>query len=86
MGSLNSKTGAMTRYGGVRVSGTGVSSGNIITLGNLLGDVSIAGSLGGRIAAQGVTISGVSSSRVGILSSISFSSGITSSGAVLRWC
>jgi acrosin len=76
-------SGKLTRYGGIKVSSTALSSGNIVALGNIFGDISIGGSFSGRIAAEGAAISGLASSRVGILGNLTLSGGIASGGAVL---
>ena len=61
-------SGALTRFGGIVINGN--NSGQIITLGNLIGDVTIGGTMTGRMTAAGQTISGLASTRLGILGSV----------------
>ncbi|HWE04741.1 MAG TPA: hypothetical protein VG326_20205 [Tepidisphaeraceae bacterium] len=75
-------SGKLTRFGGI-VVGSGTSTGDIIALGNIFGDISVAGSFAGRIAAKGATISGLASTRLGILGNLTLTGGIATTGAVV---
>jgi len=77
--------GALTRFGGITISGA--DSGQIISLGNVFGNILVTGSLTGRIAVEGQAVSGLASLRVGILGNLTvgtFASGgaIASGGLV----
>ena len=69
---VNSASGGLVRFGGISIKGN--DSGKIITLGNIFGDVAIGGTMTGRIAAAGQLISGLGSTRFGILGNITVKS------------
>ena len=76
-------SGALTRFGGITINGN--NSGQIITLGNLISDVTIGGTMTGRIAVKGQAIAGLASTRLGILGNVTvrtfaFSAAIASGG------
>jgi hypothetical protein len=75
-------SGKPARLGGIQ-TGRGNSAGQVIALGNILGDVSIAGSLSGQIAARGTPIPGTAANRQGILSNVKIAGAIEPVGAVL---
>jgi hypothetical protein len=58
----------LSRFGGILVNGT--SSGQIAFLGNTFGDITLKGSLTGRIAAQGRPVQGLDANRIGILGNL----------------
>jgi hypothetical protein len=70
----------LTRFGGISIGGN--DSGQIIALGNLFGDLTITGTLSGRIAVQGQAISGLDAGRDGILGNVRLRK-ITSTAAVI---
>jgi len=78
--SLNS-SGQMTRFGGITLNG-GTTTGNIVADGNDFADIDIDNSLAGRIAIEGVPVSGLASTRFGILGNLSASS-ISSTAAIV---
>ena len=87
-GDIGQQSAGGVRTGGITVAGKGNSTGQIIALGNIVGDVTIAGKLSGKIAAQGAPVSSdpVSSdpaSRGGILGNITVASGFNRTGAIL---
>ena len=67
-GDVITTNGQLTRFGGITI--TGNDSGQIIALGKIFCDLSIKGQLTGRIAANGAAVSGIDSSRSGILGNI----------------
>ncbi len=75
-------SGKLNRLGGIQ-TGRGNSGGQVIALGNILGDISIAGPLSGQIAAQGTPITGISTNRQGILSQVKVAGAITPVGAIV---
>ncbi len=75
-------SGKLNRLGGIQ-TGRGHSGGQVIALGNILGNVSIAGPFGGQIAAQGAPIAGISSSRQGIVSQVKIAGAIMPEGAII---
>ena len=72
----------LSRFGGVTI-GSGASTGSIVALGNVLGNISIGGSFSGRLAAEGAPIAGLPATRVGILGNVTLSGGLASGGAVI---
>ncbi|HEX8912049.1 MAG TPA: hypothetical protein VF796_06785, partial [Humisphaera sp.] len=76
-------TGRLYRYGGIAVaSTTGVSTGQVLALGNILGDVTIAGTFAGRIAAKGAAVKGLAATRTGILGNVKLGT-VAAAGAVI---
>ncbi len=63
---------ALTRFGGITVSGN--DSGQIIALGNLFGDVTVSGTMTGRLAVQGQAVAGLTAARLGILGNLTIGS------------
>jgi hypothetical protein len=59
---------ALIRFGGISISGA--DSGQVIALGNVFGNLTIGGSMTGRIAAQGQSITGLAATRLGILGNV----------------
>lgn len=59
---------ALTRFGGIAISGA--DSGKIIALGNMFGNLTIKGSVTGRIATEGQAINGLAATRIGILGNV----------------
>ncbi len=80
-GDVITTNGQLTRFGGITI--TGNDSGQIIALGNIFCDLSIKGQLTGRIAANGAAVSGIDSSRSGILGNIKVKSAFSSTAAVV---
>ena len=83
--AVTNASNALIRSGGIFIGGA--DSGQIIALGNIFGDVTVGGSLTGRIADKGQTVAGLAVSRLGILGNISvntFASGsaIVSGGLI----
>jgi hypothetical protein len=66
--AVATSAGKLTRYGGIAVAGD--ASGQIISLGNLLADVTVKQAFSGRIAVKGEAISGLAAARFGILGAI----------------
>lgn len=62
----------LVRFGGISIGKN--DSGQIIALGNLFGNLTVSGTMTGRIAVQGQTISGLAATRFGILGTISVKS------------
>jgi hypothetical protein len=59
----------LTRFGGI--SASGLSSGaDILALGNIFGDITISGTVSGRIGAKGAPVSGLPSTETGILGNV----------------
>jgi hypothetical protein len=59
----------LSRFGGI--TATGLSSGaDILSLGNILGDINISGTVSGRIGAKGAAMSGLPSTETGILGNV----------------
>ncbi len=79
--TVNSR-GQITRFGGLSF-GSGTSTGDVLALGNILGDITIGGPFSGRIGAQGAAISGIAASRTGILGRITIRGNLNSTGAVI---
>jgi len=75
------KGGKLTRFGGITTKGN--DDGQIIALGNIIGDLSIGGQLTGRIAAQGSPIAGLDGSRIGIIGNIKVKSSFSAAAAVI---
>ena len=73
-------SGALLRFGGISIKGN--DSGKIVTLGNLLGDVVIGGTMTGRIAVAGQSITGLASTRFGIMGNITVKSFAASAAIV----
>jgi hypothetical protein len=73
-------SGGLTRYGGISIHGN--DSGKIIALGNIFGDVSISGTMTGRIAGEGRSVAGLDVNRVGILGNVSIHQ-FASAGAII---
>ena len=80
-GDVITTNGQLTRFGGITI--TGNDSGQIIALGNIFCDLSIKGQLTGRIAANGAAVSGIDSSRSGILGNIKVKSAFSTTAAVV---
>jgi hypothetical protein len=84
-GNLVSKAGKLVRFGGLTL--TSGTSGNIIALGNIIGDVRIRGVFAGRIASEGQAVDGLDAARVGILGNLVISklaaSGVVASGGLI---
>jgi len=78
-GDIGQGVGA-TRAGGITVMGHASSTGRIISLANIVGDVSIAGKFAGRLAAKGV---GDAQGNSGILGNVTLISGLTPTAAIL---
>ncbi|HWE93969.1 MAG TPA: hypothetical protein VG269_08405 [Tepidisphaeraceae bacterium] len=74
--------GILTRYGGISI-GSGTSTGQIVALGNIIGDITIAGTMNGRIAAKGAAIAGLAATETGILGNIKITSALGSTAAVV---
>jgi hypothetical protein len=70
--ALTTSSGALTRYGGVAINGR--DSGQIIALGNILGNITVTATMTGRIAAQGQAVAGLDASRIGILGNVTIHS------------
>ena len=80
-GNAITKNGKLTRFGGITIKGN--DSGEIIALGNIFGNLTINGQLTGRIAAKGAAVSGLDSSRSGILGNIKVTSAFSATAAVV---
>jgi hypothetical protein len=75
--------GSLIRFGGIVVS-TGGVNGQIVALGNVLGDLNVTGGLSGRIAARGNPGEfGLAAFRYGILGNVAIGGGISTTGAVV---
>jgi len=72
-GSGNAVTtaGALTRFGGITIGGA--DSGQIIALGNLYGNVTVSGTMTGRMAVSGQAVAGLAATRYGILGNVTVS-------------
>lgn len=75
-----SSLGLLSRYGGINISGN--DSGQIIALGNIFGNLTIHASLSGGIAAQGLAVAGLATSRFGILGNVTINSTAAGSNIV----
>ncbi|MDB5289466.1 MAG: hypothetical protein JWL69_707, partial [Phycisphaerales bacterium] len=60
--------GLLTRFGGIVAAGQ-ATTGNILALGNIYGDIKISGTVAGRIGAKGAAIPGVAG-QTGILGNV----------------
>ncbi|HYV38431.1 MAG TPA: hypothetical protein VE988_22295, partial [Gemmataceae bacterium] len=75
--------GSLIRFGGIAVS-TGGLNGQIIALGNAIGDIKVTGGLSGRIAVKGNPGEyGLAAFRYGILGNFSIGGGISTTGAIV---
>jgi hypothetical protein len=76
-------TGHLTRFGSVQSNGP--LSGDFVFLGNIFADFAVVhgGLKGGRIAAQGQPVAGLSSTRTGILGNLTFSGDLDGSSAIV---
>ena len=79
-GNLVSKSGKLVRLGGIKLSSG--TSGNIIALGNIIGDVRIKGTFAGRVASEGQAVDGLDSAETGILGNLVISK-LRAGGAVI---
>jgi len=77
---VTTTAGAITRYGGITV---GAASGQIIAMGNILCNVTIGGSLTGRIVAQGAAMLGLAATRIGILGNVSIKATLETNAAII---
>ncbi|MHB1423146.1 MAG: hypothetical protein ACYC3I_08120 [Gemmataceae bacterium] len=75
------KDGSLTRLGGIVANGG--FSGQLVVLGNVLGDIHIDGGLSGRWAVHGRPVAGLDPSRSGVLGEVQIDGGIRPSGAIL---
>jgi hypothetical protein len=66
--AVTNSANALTRFGGITIGGA--DSGQIVALGNVLGDITVGGTMTGRLAVTGKVISGLSATRFGILGNI----------------
>jgi hypothetical protein len=73
--------GQLVRFGGLLSNGQ--FSGDLVILGNALGDIQLKNGLSGRIAVKGRTIVGLASSRIGILGNFLVSGNIASTAAIV---
>src|SRR5262249_27269449 len=81
--AVTNPDGSLIRFGGIVVS-TGGLNRPVSALGNVFGDLGVAGGLGGRIAVQGNPGEfGLASFRYGILGNVSIGGGISTTGAVI---
>jgi hypothetical protein len=80
-GNAVTKNGQLTRFGGITVKGN--DSGEIIALGNMFGNLAINGQLTGRIAVKGADVSGLDSSRTGILGNTRVKSAFSATAAIV---
>jgi hypothetical protein len=67
--AVTNASNALNRSGGITIGGA--DSGQIIALGNLFGDVTVSGTMTGRMAVKGQSVAGLAASRLGILGNIS---------------
>jgi hypothetical protein len=72
--------GTITRFGGISVKKN--DSGQIIALGNLFENISIGGTLTGRIGVKGAAIAGLDEDRIGILGNVTIKN-FAAGGAVV---
>ncbi len=73
--------GQLVRFGGLLSNGQ--LNGSIVALGNILGDIEAKSGVGGRIAAKGRAIAGLSSSRIGILGNFKISGNLEVGSAIV---
>ncbi len=66
--AVTNSSNALTRFGGVTIGGA--DSGQLVALGNVLGDITVGGTMTGRLAVAGKVISGLSATRFGMLGNI----------------
>ncbi|HEX8911732.1 MAG TPA: hypothetical protein VF796_05190, partial [Humisphaera sp.] len=75
--------GRLTRYGGITVATTiGTSGGQMLALGNVYGDLSVANTFTGRIAVQGSVVPGLAVTRRGVLGNLTLGT-VGAAGAVI---
>ena len=79
-GDIGQQVGSGPRTGGITVTGKGNSTGQIIALGNLIGDVTLNGKLSGKIAAKGNVGSG---GPAGILGNVTVGAGTNRTAAIV---
>ncbi len=77
--AVTSSSSALARSGGIIAKN---DSGQIIALGNIFCDITISGTMTGRVAAQGQAVAGLTSSRMGILGNIKIKS-LAAGGAIV---
>jgi hypothetical protein len=70
--AVTTSSGALTQYGGVSINGR--DSGQIISLGNIFGNITVTATMTGRIAVQGQAVAGCGASRIGILGNVTIHS------------
>jgi hypothetical protein len=73
-------TGNLSRFGGIQTS-SGGDNGQIVALGNIVGDIIIHGGLTGRIAVKGRVVAGFGS--IGILGNITITGNLDASSAIV---
>jgi hypothetical protein len=74
-------TGQLVRFGGLLSQGQ--FSGDLVVLGNALGDLLLANGISGRIAVKGRAIPGLASTRIGILGNLLVSGNVRSTAAIV---
>jgi hypothetical protein len=72
---------SLARFGGITAAGL-ASTGDIVALGNIFGDINISGTFAGRIAAEGTAIAGLSANQTGIVGNVTLST-FASTGALI---
>jgi hypothetical protein len=78
--AVTNSANALTRFGGISIGGA--DSGKILALGNLYGDVTVSGTMSGRMTVEGQTVAGLSATRFGILGNITVG-GFAQAGAII---
>jgi hypothetical protein len=78
--AVTNASGALSRFGGIAIAKN--NSGQIIALGNIFGDVTVGGTMTGRVAAQGQVVAGLTGSRSGILGNIKIKTFVLGSAIV----
>jgi hypothetical protein len=73
--------GQLVRFGGLLSNGQ--FSGDLVILGNALGDLQLKNGIGGRIAVKGRAILGLASTRTGVLGNLLISGNIQSTAAMV---
>ncbi|MBI3863521.1 MAG: hypothetical protein HY290_16645, partial [Planctomycetia bacterium] len=73
---------SLTRFGGLLVNGS--TTGNIVVLGNVFGDLQFNGSgISGRVAVHGQQVAGLDAQRYGILGRVTINGNIGAGGAIV---
>jgi hypothetical protein len=78
--AVTNASNALTRFGGISIAGN--DSGLIVGLGNLFGNLTVNGTMTGRVAMEGQAVSGLAVTRMGILGNISVQSFATGSAII----